>query len=147
MLRRTVPTKKISHNVEGRVRFSEVDSMHIVWHGNYLKYFEDAREQFGVHYGMSYLDIYKSGFQTPVVKTELDYKSPLKYGDRFKVHIYLEKSIAAKIVYRYEIYNLETQKIAVRGITVQVFTDGEGELQLLSPSFYESWFAQLNWEE
>ena len=30
------------------VRFSEVDSMRIVWHGNYLKYFEDGRESFEI---------------------------------------------------------------------------------------------------
>ena len=37
------------------IRFSEVDSMHVVWHGNYAKYFEDAREAFGEKYGLDYL--------------------------------------------------------------------------------------------
>ena len=32
------------------IRFSEVDSMGVVWHGNYAKYFEDAREEFGRKY-------------------------------------------------------------------------------------------------
>ena len=32
---------------ELKVRFNEVDSMAIVWHGNYVKYFEDARIAFG----------------------------------------------------------------------------------------------------
>ena len=36
------------------IRFSEVDSMHIVWHGSYALYFEDAREEFGRVFGLSY---------------------------------------------------------------------------------------------
>ena len=138
--------KVISHTIEGKVRFSEVDSMHIVWHGNYLKYFEDAREQFGLHYGMAYLDIYHSGFQTPIVKTEINHKSPLKYGDSFKVKISLHQTIAAKIVYSYEVYNLVTKKLVATGQTIQVFTDGNDELQLLCPAFYEKWFNQINWD-
>ena len=40
---------------EIRVRFSEVDSMGVVWHGNYLKYFEDGREAFGRKHGLGYV--------------------------------------------------------------------------------------------
>ena len=41
-----------------RVRFSEVDSMRVVWHGEYVRYFEDGREAFGEQYpGLGYLDI------------------------------------------------------------------------------------------
>jgi acyl-CoA thioester hydrolase len=56
------------------------------------------------------------------------------------------KSIAAKIMYEYEITNLTTGKISALGKTVQVFIDGDGELQLVSPKFYEIWFNQLVWE-
>ena len=36
------------------IRFSEVDSMNVVWHGSYPLYFEDAREKFGEDYGLDY---------------------------------------------------------------------------------------------
>ena len=42
--RGTSHTKILSHQTQVRVRFSEIDSMHIVWHGEYLRYFEDGRE-------------------------------------------------------------------------------------------------------
>jgi len=136
----------LSLEIEGDILFSEVDSMNVVWHGNYLKYFEDARESFGMHYGMAYLDIYNSGYLTPIVKSEIEHKAPLKYGDRFRTKITMVKSIAAKIMYEYEITNLTTGKISALGKTVQVFIDGDGELQLVSPKFYEIWFNQLVWE-
>ena len=47
----------LSEKVAINIRFSEVDSLLIVWHGHYLKYFEDAREAFGRKYGLGYLGI------------------------------------------------------------------------------------------
>lgn len=137
----------VSLEIEGDIRFSEVDSMNVVWHGNYLKYFEDAREAFGIHYGMAYIDIYNSGFLTPIVKSEIEHKFPLKYGDKFRTKIALVKTIAAKIVYEYEILNVTTGKISAVGKTIQVFIDNQGELQLVSPRFYEEWFNRIQWEK
>ena len=43
---------------ELEVRFSEVDSMGVVWHGSYAVYFEDAREAFGAKYGLGYMTFF-----------------------------------------------------------------------------------------
>ena len=45
-------TKELVASKHFEVRFSEVDSMNIVWHGSYPLYFEDAREAFGAKYGL-----------------------------------------------------------------------------------------------
>ena len=47
--------KELRTEIELTIRFSETDAMGVVWHGNYLKFFEDAREYFGHKFGMSYL--------------------------------------------------------------------------------------------
>ena len=61
--------KTLRAEKEINVRFSEVDSMGIVWHGNYATYFEDAREVFGRLYHLEYLYIFEKGckdhFQLP----------------------------------------------------------------------------------
>ena len=41
----------LKNTVEIPIRFSEVDSLHVVWHGHYVKYFEDGREAFGKDFG------------------------------------------------------------------------------------------------
>ena len=58
--------KTLVHNSNFAVRFNETDPLGIVWHGNYITYFEDGREAFGRHFGISYLDIQKSGFSLAV---------------------------------------------------------------------------------
>ena len=58
------PLKSI---LEFPVRFSEVDSMQIVWHGHYVKYMEEGREDFGRKYGISYMIIKANGYLAPLV--------------------------------------------------------------------------------
>ncbi|HRS08637.1 MAG TPA: acyl-CoA thioesterase, partial [Bacteroidia bacterium] len=60
-----------------KVRFSDTDAMGVVWHGNYLRFFEDAREAFGIKYGLTYLDVYHRGYFTPIVKSSVEHKSPI----------------------------------------------------------------------
>src|SRR5690606_5702733 len=102
-----------------KIRFSETDAMGVVWHGNYLKFFEDAREYFGEKYKMSYLDVYKNGFLTPLVKTEVNHKRTLDYGDKVRVEISLEFTRAAKIIHHYKVFNATTNEICATGKTIQ----------------------------
>lgn len=44
------------------VRFHEVDLLNVMWHGHYLKLFEDGREDFGRIHGLSYMDVFSHGF-------------------------------------------------------------------------------------
>jgi len=86
---------------EIEIRFSEVDSMNIVWHGSYVLYLEDAREAFGKKYNLEYLYIYDRGFYAPLVDMQLHYKTPLKYKDRAKIVIKFRNTDAAKLIFDY----------------------------------------------
>ena len=59
--------KRLTAEKDFEVRFSEVDSMNIVWHGSYPLYFEDAREAFGAKYGLGYMTIFSNGYFAPLV--------------------------------------------------------------------------------
>ena len=124
---------KLFETKEIMVRFSEVDSLHLVWHGHYLRYFEDGREAFGAKYGLGYLDVHQCGFVTPIVKTLCDYKSPLRYGDGVRIETEYIDTKAAKIIFRYKIYNKQTGQLAAVGETIQVFLDKGGELMFTLP--------------
>jgi len=88
---------ELTDRIEIKVRFGEVDSMRIVWHGNYLKYFEDGRESFGAKYKIGYLDVHNYNVMIPIVKTTCDYKKPLVYGDVAIVETRYINSESAKI--------------------------------------------------
>ncbi len=129
----------LSDQKEVEVRFSEVDSMRIVWHGNYLRYFEDGRESFGLKYNLGYLDVYRHNVMIPLVKINCDYKRPLEYGDIAVVETRYIPTEAAKIVFEYTVYRKRDMEVVATGSTTQVFLTPQGELLLTAPEFYTGW--------
>ena len=125
------------------VRFSEVDSMRIVWHGVYVKYLEDGRESFGREYGgIGYMDIYESGYGAPIVNLQLDYKKSLRCNERAIIETRYVNTDAAKICFDYVIRRESDGEIVATGSSTQVFLDARGELLLVSPEFYIKWKEQ-----
>ena len=129
------------------VRFSEVDSLGIVWHGNYLKFFEDGRENMGLKYGMSYNELYENIIVVPIVDTQLSFKSVVKFGHKLRVVTRFYKEKAAKIKYDYWVYNETTNMLSATGSTTQVFVNEKLELQLTTPTVFELWKEGLDWIE
>ena len=124
-----------------KVRFHECDPLQIVWHGNYLKYFEEGREDFGREHGISYLDAKAEGFSTPIVKSVCEHKLPLKYSDSFRVETTFKNSEAAKINFSYKIY--KGDNLICTGETTQVFLDENRELVLNNPPFFLDWKKKM----
>ena len=127
------------------VRFSEVDSMMVVWHGEYIRYFEDGRESFGKHYdGLKYMDIFNSGFLAPMVELDCQYKQSLTFGEEAIIETRYIRTAAAKIVFDYTIYRASDGAVAATGSSTQVFIDAKTrELELSNPPFYAEW--QKRW--
>lgn len=122
------------------IRFSDTDAMGVVWHGNYIKFFEDGREAFGDKYNLRYLDIYGNGYFTPIVKTEINHKASIAYGDTVKMITRYIPQRAAKMVFEYEIINTKTLEVCAVGKTMQVFLTAEERiLELNMPEFYAQW--------
>ena len=132
--------KELSNRTEIQVRFNEADPLGIVWHGHYIRYFEDGREAFGSSHGLGYLDVYKQGFVIPVVSVQCDFKKSLRYGDKVIVETKYIPSIAAKMKFTYRLFNAATGDLVATGSTVQVFLDKtDSVLQLSNPPFFEEW--------
>lgn len=131
--------KEISFTNDIRVRFVETDPLGIVWHGNYIQYFEDGREAFGRLHGISYLDQKEKGFASPIVKSTSEHQLPLRYGDVATIKTIYVDSPAAKMIFRYEIYNPNGELVCT-GETIQVFVAlATGELSLTIPDFFKEW--------
>ena len=113
--------------------------MRVVWHGAYAKYFEDAREQFGKDFGLSYLMIEENGFYAPIVDLSFQYRQPLKYGMEPEITITYRPTEAAKIVFDYEIRGTNGEGVFVTGHSIQVFMDTQYQLIWENPEFYEEW--------
>ena len=127
-----------------KVRFEEVDSLRIVWHGRYPSFFEDSRDEFGNKFRLKYFDMNDKGFIAPIVKMHIDYHIPLHYQEIFYIHCSLHWTDAAKLNFSYKLINTD-KKIIATGYTVQVFTDLNGTPLLLRPVLVNNFFN--NWKE
>jgi acyl-CoA thioester hydrolase len=67
------------------VSFHDCDPMGVVWHGNYFRFFELAREALLRSVDYSYQEMAASGYVWPVVDTRVKYRQPLRCEDRFTV--------------------------------------------------------------
>ncbi len=130
---------KLTNRTEVPVRFSEIDALGIVWHGHYLKFFEDGREAFGQQYELGYLDVYKHKFALPLIRLNVDFKKIVKYGDSVIIETTYVDSPAAKVVFKYKIFRLSDNELVATGETTQVFMTLKHELYISMPVFFEEW--------
>lgn len=121
------------------IRFSEVDSMSIVWHGSYSLYFEDAREEFGKKYGLGYMTIFSNGYYAPLVELSFKFKKPLVYEMEPTIIITYVPTESAKLVFDYKIIDENTGDVYATGQSVQVFLDSDYQLVWENPKFYQDW--------
>jgi len=120
------------------VPFHDVDSMGIVWHGNYLKYFEVARDALFSSYGVDlygpFGELGRHEFLFPIVRTATKHVFPLRFGDRFRCRAELLEA-RAKLVVGFTIRLVDGDKVCARGRTEQVAIRGEDlGLELSIPS-------------
>ena len=109
------------------IRFSEVDSMNVAWHGSYMLYF-DVRH----------------GYYAPMVEMNIQWKKPILYGMQPRIDIIYRPTVAAKVVFDYEIHDTADESLLATAHSVQVFMDLNYQLVLYSPEFYVEW--QKRWK-
>ncbi|WP_257639944.1 acyl-CoA thioesterase [Campylobacter concisus] len=76
---------EISHISTFKVAFFDVDSMEVMWHGNYVKYLEMARCELLDKLGYNYIAMKKDGYAFPIVKLDVKYVHPAFFNDVIKV--------------------------------------------------------------
>lgn len=136
--------KRLTADATINVRFHECDPLGIVWHGNYLRYFEIGREAFADKYRFNYQYFYDMGVSTPLIHMDTNFKKPLRYRDVAIVETSFKKTDAAKIIFLYTIRHEKTGEIICTGSTTQVFvTNKDMELLLTVPEFITDWMQEV----
>ena len=100
--------------IEMKVRDYECDIQGVVNNANYQHYLEHARHEFLESIGGSFTHLHEQGIDPMVSKITIEYKRPLRGGDKFKVCINMERR-GAKLVFLQDIYNAADNSLAVKG--------------------------------
>jgi len=107
---------------ETTIEFYDLDPMRIVWHANYINYFELGRRSLLQKLNYDYYEMEESGFVFPVIEISAKYLNSLKYKDKAIIKaILMEYENRLRI--KYEIRNAQTGVITTMGLSTQMAID------------------------
>lgn len=115
------------------VPFYDCDPMSIVWHGNYLKYFEQARTALFDRCGLDVPTFRDLGLRMVVADARVRYTHPLAYGEEVEISA---RTTATEPLLRivYSVRNLTRDRRSARGHTTLAITNRDGDLLRSAPS-------------
>lgn len=117
-----------------RVRYGETDQMGVVYHANYVNFFEIGRTEWLRSLGYTYKSLEDSGIFLPVIGIEIDYKKPAKYDDILTLESSLIENPNIKIQFSHKIFN-QDGVLLVTGISKLVFLDKKNNRPIRCPKF------------
>lgn len=117
---------------ELKVSFEDIDLMGIVWHGNYIKYLEQARCDMFSKLNYTYMDMKDDGFSYPVAKMKVKYIKPAKFEDVLVVKSELVELEPAMNI-KYVIFNKLTKEKIFEAKTMQIAFDIKANKSVYTP--------------
>ena len=126
------------HEAPLRVRYAETDKMGVVYHANYLVWFEIGRTEFCRARGFSYRDMEENENSFLVVaESYCRYKAPAYYDDVLVVRTHITELRRRSLRFGYEIIREPDGTVIAEGETGHVVTDASGRVRSLPPAFAE----------
>jgi acyl-CoA thioester hydrolase len=121
-----------------RPRYAETDAQGVVYHANYLVWFEVGRGEYCRALGFPYSQIEQEGYGFMVTDLTIKYYSPTFYDNEISVKTWCEKIGRVSCVFGYQIYNKTTGKICVEGMSKHAAVDREGKLVRFGQHLYDA---------
>ena len=123
--------------LEVKIYYEDTDCGGVVYHANYLKYFERARTEYFAERGISIRDYMLNGIEFVVVRAEIFYESPARYGDVLIVNSELEKVRRVSLDFKHTIRRKDEDGMLVRSTIRLACLNGEGKLTQLPHGLLE----------
>jgi acyl-CoA thioester hydrolase len=103
-----------------RVRYAETDQMSVVYHSNYLIWFEVGRVELLRQLGFSYLEMEQEGLNLPVVEIKCRYKHPARYDDEITIRTQLAEMRTSLLRFQYDVVRKSDGRLLAEGESVHV---------------------------
>lgn len=116
----------MSHEIKLRVRFCEVDLYRVVWHGHYISWFEEARNELASLFGLGPEQLREMNLMAPVIDLHCRFKLPASFNDEVVIQTTMQRSETAKLMFLYKV--IRDAQVLVEGSTTHVLTDLQGTM-------------------
>ena len=119
-------TGLVWHRCQLRTLYADTDRSQVVYHSNYLRYFEFGRASLMRDAGYTYKNVEASGFVYPIIATGLEYFRPLTYDDAMHIHTRPSTLERVKVQFDYVITHAEGGELACTGFTRHCAVNARG---------------------
>lgn len=116
--------EKYVYELEMSVRDYELDSEGIVNNANYLHYLEHTRHEFCSANGISFAEMQNRGIIPVLNRVEIDYKTPLRSGDRFVSKLWLERR-GVRFVFHQNLFKLSGETVVSAVVSCVCLENGK----------------------
>jgi len=127
--------------IELRVRYAETDSMGVVYHANYLVWFEMGRSEYCRKQGFNYRDLEAAGYYIVVAEASCKYRKPARYDEVIQVRTFLHALKSRSLCFRYQVLRKGSTETLVEGETRHLCLDAAGRVKVI-PDPYASYLAE-----
>ena len=117
--------------------------MGIVYHTNYIIWFEVGRGEYSRQMGADYRAWEQEGYLLPVTEVSCRYLAPARYGDMVTVYTWVEEVRSRMVTFGYEVQMQETGKTLVTGKTVHICVNHDGHPVHIPQSWREAMMARV----
>jgi acyl-CoA thioester hydrolase len=136
---RNIGTGQVWHKCHHRTLYADTDRSQVVYHANYLHYFEFGRASLMREVAYPYKEIEESGYVYPIIKVEIDYFRPLYYDDAMIIYTRPSRLERVRLQFDYVIVHEESGDLVCQGLTRHCAVNSKGTPVEVDPKTAQLW--------
>ncbi len=122
-----------------KVYFGHIDRAGIIYHPHYIDYFHQAYEDFVEELGFDDKNLLADvGVKVPVVNVDVDFRAPVKAGDRLTIQVTVSRLGTSSMCFRFQAFEQATGKLVAEGDVTRVTVDDAFEATPIPKRFREA---------
>ena len=127
----------MNHSMEVKIYYEDTDCGGVVYYANYLRYMERARTEYLASKGYAVKKLMDEGTIFMVLRVEIDYKSPARYGDIIEIETWVQDVTRATMVFEHVMREKTSRRVFVECRSKVVYVDPTGRPKRLTNEYVE----------
>lgn len=128
----------MNHTMDVTIYYEDTDCGGVVYYANYLRYMERARTEFLASRGYAVKKLMDEGTIFMVLRVEIDYKSPARYGDTIEIETWVKDVKRVTMVFEHVMREKSSKRVFVECKAKVVYVDPNGRPKRLPEAYVES---------
>ncbi len=138
-------TKRISGETKLRVRYAETDQMGVVYHSNFVIWFEVGRVELLRQLGFQYRDMeQQDDCHIPVVDLRVRYKVPAQYDEEIVIRTEIRNVRSSLLHFTYEVFRESDRTLLATGETMHIIVDKQLKRRPLPEKYLQAFTSRTS---